>query len=61
MTEAQLHAAGDGRIRIRALSGVEEKMRAVVDGVPYDIINVSDIKDAHKEMLLTFVRGLSDG
>ena len=61
MTEAQLHAAGDGRIRIRALPGVEEKMRAVIDGVPYDIVNVADVKDAHEEMLLSFVKGLSDG
>ena len=61
VTEAQLHAVGDGRIRIRALAGVEEKMRAVVDGELFDITNVADVKDAHKEMLLTYTRGLSDG
>lgn len=61
VTEAQLHAQGDGRIRIRYLQGVEEKMRAVVAGVPYDIIAVADLKTDHYEMHLTYIKGLSEG
>jgi SPP1 family predicted phage head-tail adaptor len=61
MTEAQLHAEGDGKIRIRYAAGVEEKMRAVIDGVPYDIVSVMDLKTRNREMHLTYIKGLSEG
>lgn len=61
ITEEQLHAVGDLKIRIRYLPGVEEKMRAVCDGVLYDIIAVMDQKTLHREMHLLVIKGLSDG
>lgn len=61
VTEAQPHAVGTVRIRIRYLAGVQEKMRAVYDGVPYDIKSVRNIDEQRKEMYLIATKGMSDG
>jgi SPP1 family predicted phage head-tail adaptor len=59
--EQQIESEVTGRIRIRYRPGVTAKMRAVVDGVPYDILAVLDLKDRHEEMHLLTSEGLNDG
>jgi len=61
VTEAQPHAQGDVRIRIRYLPGVQEKMRASCAGVLYDVQAVLDLKESHDEMHLICIKGMSDG
>jgi SPP1 family predicted phage head-tail adaptor len=61
VTEAQVHAQVQGRIRIRFLPGVAPKMRATVDSVVYNIIAVLDLKERHEEMYLLYSQGLNDG
>lgn len=61
VTEEQIHSEVRGRIRIRYLPNVSAKMRAVVDGVPFDIVAVIDLKDRHEEMYLLTSQGVNDG
>jgi SPP1 family predicted phage head-tail adaptor len=61
VTEQELVSETNGRIRIRYLPGVSPKMRAVVDGVPYEIQAVIDLLDRHQEMHLLVSQGVSDG
>lgn len=61
VSEAQPHAQGDIRIRIRYLPGVREKMRARWGDEIYDIQAVVNLKEGLKETHLLCIKGLSDG
>ena len=57
----QTKPEGTDRATIRYLDGLTEKMRVVHDGVPYNILRISDPDGRKIQQVLLMQRGLADG